>query len=47
MDHWWRQADELLEQARQAEEGVAVARERIRELTREHEEQWQASRDRY
>lgn len=45
--HWRRQLDELLDQARQTEEELADAREIIRSLARQHEAQWQASRDRW
>ncbi|CAM9727865.1 unnamed protein product [Sphacelaria rigidula] len=45
-DHWRRQTDELLEQARQADEGVVAARASVEELIFQHESQWQASRDR-
>lgn len=44
--HWRKQVDELLDEARQAEEGVKTARQRVQELIREHRGQWQASVDR-
>ncbi|CAM9499082.1 unnamed protein product [Ectocarpus sp. 4 AP-2014] len=45
-EHWRRQAQDLLEQGRQAEEDVVAAREAVRVLTLQHEEQRQAARDR-
>ncbi|CBJ27777.1 hypothetical protein Esi_0084_0095 [Ectocarpus siliculosus] len=45
-EHWRRQAQDLLEQGRQAEEDVVAAREVVRVLTLQHEDQRQAARDR-
>lgn len=46
-EHWRRQAQDLLGQGRQAEEDIVAAREAVRVLTLQHEEQRQAARDRY
>ncbi|CAN0106918.1 unnamed protein product [Scytosiphon promiscuus] len=45
-EHWRRQAHSLLEEARQAEEAVASAREVVKSLAAQHEAQWQATRGR-
>ena len=44
--YWRQQAEDLVERGLQAEDAVAAARERVRALAVEHEEQWQASMDR-
>ncbi|CAN0215307.1 unnamed protein product [Pylaiella littoralis] len=46
-NHWRSQADELLEQGRQAEEAVAASREVVRALVLEHSTQWQATKYRH
>lgn len=46
VEHWRRQAGELLEEGRQVEEAVEAAKETVRAMNLQHESQWKASKER-
>ena len=46
MEHWRRQAEELLEEGKRMGEAVGAAKEAVRAMNMQHEAQWNASKER-